>query len=163
MPIVPFDSLPAESRVWVFASDRALDGDEARRLLEVADEFLARWKAHGEPLRAARQWTDDHFLIVGVDPTTANASGCSIDGLFRAIQALGSSMGARLVGGGRVFYRDERGVVHGVTREEFTKLAANGAVTAETSVFDTSITLAGEVRSGFEKAAGETWASKLLG
>jgi hypothetical protein len=161
--LVPFDSLPAASRVWIFASDRALDGGDARRLLSEADDFLAGWKAHGEPLRCGRQWIDDRFLVIGVDPTTANASGCSIDGLFRAFHSLETELGTRLVAGGRVFYRDDRGVSQPATRKEFERLAEQGVVGAETPVFDTSLTSAEELRRGFERPAAETWVASLLG
>jgi hypothetical protein len=160
--IIPFESLPADARVWVFASDRALDGAAEDRLLAQTDDYLERWKAHGEPLRCARRWTDGHFLVVGVDPSTANASGCSIDGLFRVLKAMEEEMGTQLVGGGRIFYRDMHGAPHAVSRKEFTELARNGVVNAETPVFDTSLTNAGEIRSAFERPAGETWVGALL-
>ena len=161
--LIPFESLPPDSRIWIFASDRALDGENSARLLGVTDDYLTQWKAHGEPLRCARQWIDDRFLVIGVDPTTANASGCSIDGLFRAFRALEGELGTRLVAGGRVFYRDAEGVAHPATRQEFERLAAQGVVGAETPVFDTSLTSAEEFRRGFERPAGETWVSQLLG
>ena len=161
--IVPFESLPPETRIWIFGSDRALDGAMARRLLEATDEFLAEWRAHGEPLRCAREWIVDHFLIIGVDPTTTNASGCSIDGLFRTFRALESELSTRLVAGGRVFYRDTRGVPQLATRQEFERLAEQGVVGAETPVFDTSLTTAEEFRRGFERPAAETWVASLLG
>jgi hypothetical protein len=162
MPIVPFDSLPDDSRVWIFASERPLDGEAARRLLDATDEFLDRWKAHGEPLRAARQWNDDRFLAVGVDPRTANASGCSVDGLFRAFRALEATMGTQLMTGGRVYYRDADGATHAASRDEISTLAANGVVNRETPVFDTSLTSAGEFRRAFERPAGETWVVGLM-
>jgi len=66
MPIVPFASLPDSARVWVFASDRELSGAAADTLLAAVDQFLSEWKAHGVPLRCAREWRDDRFLAVGV-------------------------------------------------------------------------------------------------
>jgi hypothetical protein len=157
MPIVPFDSLPDESRVWVFASDRPVERDAADRLIEAVDGFLEQWKAHGAPLRCGREWRDDRFLIVGVDTTVEGASGCSIDGLFRTLQRLETAIGARLVGGGRVFFRDPSGHARAASREEFADLAEHGTVTAETPVFDTSLTSAGEWRASFERPAGESW------
>src|SRR5437773_5945066 len=105
MPIVPFDSLPDSARVWVFGSDRPIPGAPADSLLAAVDQFLSEWKAHGVPLRSGRDWREDRFLAIGVDVTQENASGCSIDGLFRTLQVLEREIGARLVGGGRVFYR----------------------------------------------------------
>src|SRR3712207_941960 len=111
MPRVPFDQLPDSARVWVFASERTLTGDDAERLLGEVDRYLAQWAAHGQPLLAARDWVNDRFLAIAVDQRQANASGCSIDGLFRSLQRLGSELGTNLVGGGRVHFRDDAGAI----------------------------------------------------
>jgi hypothetical protein len=160
--MVPFDSLPDASRVWVFGSDRPLSGTDAERLLADVDRFLAQWKAHGMPLTCARDWRDEHLLTVGVDSTQESASGCSIDGLFRVLQALERPLGARLVGGGRVFYRDADGRVHCATRDQLPRLLSEGAIGDQTAVFDTGLTTAGEWRERFEAPARETWVGQLL-
>lgn len=162
MPIVTFESLPDESRVWVFGSDRTLDDHDATRLLAEVDRFLTNWKAHGMPLTCARVWRDDALLTIGVDTTQENASGCSIDGLFRTLQGVERALGTRLLGGGRVFYRDDAGRVHCVGREQLPDLAAAGKIDAETPVFDTGLTTAGEWRDRFEAPARETWVGGLL-
>src|SRR6476659_2788280 len=138
MPIVAFTSLPDSARVWVFASDRELTGAAADTLLAAVDQFLSQWKAHGMPLRCAREWRDDRFLAVGVDVTAENASGCSIDGLFRTLQELQRELGVQLVGGGRVFYRGAAGV-ETTSREDFLMRARDGRITAATPVFDIAI------------------------
>src|SRR3954447_26372348 len=120
MPLVPFSALPDDARVWVFGSDTPLTGAVADTLLAEVDSYLDTWKAHGFPLRAAREWRDNRFLIIGIDPTVEQASGCSIDGLFRSLQQMQTSIGAQLVGGGRVYYRDASGATHGVARDEFS-------------------------------------------
>lgn len=162
MPIVSFDSLPDEARVWVFGSDRALTGDDAERLLSEVDRFLAQWKAHGIPLTSARDWRNEHLLTIGVDSTREGASGCSIDGLFRVLQAVERPLSARLVGGGRVFYRDPTGEVRCVPRDRLRELVTTGVLTGDTVVFDTGLTTAGEWRARFEAPARATWLGELL-
>ena len=162
MPAVSFSDLPPNARVWVFASDRPLQGDDARALLDAVDRFLGQWKAHGAPLRSAREWKDDQFLAIGVDPTVEQASGCSIDGLFRGLQALEQTLDTRLVAGGRVFYRDAHGQAQLATRAELPTLAARGTVTEDTPVFDTSLTDAAAWRERFVQPAGESWVASPL-
>jgi len=162
MPIVPFEELPDASRVWVFGSDRALSGGDAECLLNEVDRFLGQWKAHGVPLTCARDWRDEHLLTVGVDSTLESASGCSIDGLFRVLQAIERPLATRLVGGGRVFYRDEVGRVQCVTRDRLSDLARARGLTTDTPVFDMGLTTAGEWRSRFEAPARSTWVGELL-
>ena len=163
MPVVPFDTLPDASRVWIFGSDRPLGEAGTTALLKGVDEHLVNWKAHGEPLTVGSQFRDGRFLVVAVDQSAAGATGCSIDGLFRVLQGLEGAVGANLVGGGRVFYRGAEGVVQATTRDELPALVASGAITKNTVVFDTTLTDLGTFRSGFEKRAKESWIAEMAG
>jgi hypothetical protein len=156
MPLVPFDSLPPSARIWVFAAEPALHGATADHLLASVDAYLAGWKAHGSPLRAARAWQDDRFLIIGVDPTAEQASGCSIDGMFRALQQVEREVGARLVGGGRVFFRDPAGRVAMVPREDLDARIEAGDIGPETPIFDTTLTSLEAWQSAFERPAAQS-------
>jgi hypothetical protein len=162
MPRVKFSELPGQSRVWVFASDRQLRGDEAKMLLDEVDRFLDEWRAHGQPLRNARDWRDDRFLAIGVDPTAEQASGCSIDGLFRALQSFEKTLNASLVGGGRVFYRDATGDAQLAARKDIPDLVRIGALSEDTPVFDTTVTDASAWRDRFVRPAKETWVASLV-
>ncbi len=161
MPLVPFNALPDSARIWVFGSDVPLDGAVADTLLVEVDQYLATWKAHGVPLKAAREWRENRFLIVGIDPTAEQASGCSIDGLFRQLHQVQKTIGARLVGGGRVFYRDQAGKAQAATRDEFNTLKSKGTVGPNTPVFDTSLTRLDDWKARFEKPLAESWAAAL--
>jgi len=163
MPVVPFDTLPDASRVWIFGSDRPLTEAGTTALLKGVEEHLANWKAHGEPLTVGSQLRDGRFLAIAVDQSTAGATGCSIDGLFRVLQGLEGAVGANFVGGGRVFYRGAEGVVQSTTRDQVPALVGSGAITKDTVVFDTSLTDLGNFRSGFEKRAKQSWIAALAG
>jgi hypothetical protein len=163
MPVVSFETLPDASRVWIFGSDRPLTEEGTTALLRGVDDHLTNWKAHGEPLTVGSQFLYERFLVVAVDQSTAGATGCSIDGLFRVLQGLEAQVGANLVGGGRVFYRGAEGVVQATSRDQLADLVASGAITKNTVVFDTSITDLGNFRSGFEKRAKESWIAEIAG
>jgi hypothetical protein len=163
MPLVPFDSLNDDSRVWVFAAEPPLDEDRSKLLLEVVDDFLRQWVAHGEPLTSGREWRDRRFLIVGVDQSaTAYASGCSIDGLYRKLAEFEKQTGASLLSRDRVFYRDAGGEVRSVSRDEFAQLSTSGVIGHDTIVYDTSISSLGEWRQRFELPASASWHRALL-
>lgn len=162
MPTVPFHALPDNARLWVFAASDPVTGERADRLLTAVDEWLSEWKAHGEPLTCARDWREDRFLVIGVDQSTAGASGCSIDALFHVLQDLQGALGTALLGGGRVFYRDREGHVVTADRGAFAARAAAGELDADTLVFDTSVTTAQAYRTAFTRRAGESWHRDLL-
>jgi hypothetical protein len=162
MPLVPFENLPENARVWVFAAQGKIDAAAAKRLLVDVDEFLAHWQAHGTPLTVGRSFRDERFLTVAVDQSTAGASGCSIDGMFRTLRALEPTIGTSLLGGGRICYRDATGDIQSVTHAEFASLAASGQVGPETIVFDTTVETLSGWRERFETTAGHSWHARLL-
>ena len=162
MPRVPFQSLPPSARLWIFAAERPITGSAAQRLLGAVDEYLDRWNAHGAPLTCAREWTEDRFLTIGVDQSTAGASGCSIDGLFRVLKSMEAELGTPLVGGGTVYYRDPTGPIVAVSRDEFCELAADGAVRKDTRVFDLTVATVADYRARFETETARSWHANLL-
>src|SRR3954469_23958034 len=97
-----FSRLPGASRLWIFGADRALDERERAALLDAVDGFLEQWKAHGDPLTAARDLREDRFLMVAVDEASIPASGCSIDAMVVRLKSLEEELGVGLVGHGAV-------------------------------------------------------------
>lgn len=162
MPLVPLDSLPGDARTWVFGATPAFTPERAARFLAELDDHLARWQAHGAPLTVARDLREARFLVVAVDQRTANASGCSIDGLYRALQRAQGEAGVELVAGGRTFWRDAAGVVQGGTRDEFRAAGARGEVTPSSAVFDTTVGTLAAYREAFERPASASWHAQLL-
>jgi hypothetical protein len=161
MSVVEFKDLPDHSRVWVFGADKTLNADQTKTLMSTVDPFLQQWKAHGAELTVGRDWRDGRFLTVAVDQSTAGASGCSIDGLFRALKSLEQRLGASMVTSGLIFYKDSGGAVQSVDRETFTELGARGEIGPETRVFDTTVTSLAEWRGRFELALKDSWHAKL--
>ena len=163
MSLTSFRDLPGDARVWIFAAADPLSPEATARLLREVDDYLAQWKAHDEPLTCARDWRDGRFLAIGVDQSTAGASGCSIDALFRILQGLQASLGAALLSGARVFHRDAKGCVVSTDRAEFARRASSGTITSRTPVFDTTVVTAAAYRQAFERPMGESWHREIAG
>ena len=151
MPVIPFTDLPPERRVWLFAAAAPIDDVDEKRVLAAVDSFLLTWAAHGQPLWAARDWRDGRFLAVGVDTSREGASGCSIDGLYRALRAIEGGIGTTMLDSSLVYYRDSVGLVHGLARADFALLARGGHIGPDTPVMDLSITDAATYRTSFER------------
>jgi hypothetical protein len=162
MPLIAFETLPDEARVWVFAAAEPVMGDREVELLRAVDAYLAQWKAHGMPLTVAREWREHRFLTIGVDTSYEAASGCSIDGLFRVLRELETVLGTTLVGSGNVYFRDGSGAIVTADRETFEALGVRGDVNRETVVFDPSVTTLEDWRARFETTAGASWHGALL-
>lgn len=163
MPLVPFATLPDDARVWVFAAQAPLDEIDEPRLLAAVDGYLLTWKAHGAALTCAREFREEYFLAVGVDERASNASGCSVDGLFRVLQKIEEGIGTTMVGSGNVYFRDPTGLVVWCTRSQFELMSKMREVSGETTVFDLTVTTVGEYRARFESRAQDAWHKALLG
>ena len=162
MSVMPIEDLPDSSRTWVFGSDRTLDAAKSKVLMDAVDPFLQQWKAHGAELTVGRAWKHNRFLTVAVDQSTAGASGCSIDGLFRALKSLEPRLGASMVTSGLIFYCDANGEIQSVDREQFVALGAQGKVNGRTRVYDPTVTNLAEWRARFELDLKDSWHAKLI-
>ena len=158
MNVPGFCGYPDASRIWIFGAERELDDGKATLLLSRVDDFLASWKAHGVPLRAARAWCHGRFLIVCADTGAALPSGCSIDALTGVLREMEARTGVRFLGNEAVWFRDREGSIRRTGRPEFRRLAETGEVTPESVVFDNSLTRLEQLREGrWEGPAAERW------
>ncbi|MEO7041773.1 MAG: hypothetical protein ABI035_05910 [Gemmatimonadaceae bacterium] len=162
MPLVAFSSLPNDARVWIFGSADELSRDDAATLLKSVDKYLEDWRAHGSPLTAAREWRDNRFLTIGVDQSEENASGCSLDALFRVLQALEKQIGTSLLGNARVYYRFSDGSIRATDRAGFAEQAEKGSIGGDTRVFDLSVQTVWEWKGRFETSTADSWHRALL-
>src|SRR5688500_3832185 len=81
-------SYPSSSRVWIYQSSRVFDDSESARMEEEARQFASDWAAHGKALDATARMVFNRFLILVVNDTVENPSGCSIDSSIHFVQEL---------------------------------------------------------------------------
>lgn len=157
-----FDSMPPDARLWIFAAERRLSESEAQRLLGTVDEFLDQWKAHGQPLSAARDLRYGQFLLVAVDERASGVSGCSVDAMVRSLTTLERELGVELVNHAPVLYRNGEAIVR-VSRPDFAERARRADVTPDTTVFNNTLTRVGDLQQGrWETPARESWHARAF-
>ena len=87
-----FEGFPDHSRVWIYQANRSLDGTESSYLKDELNTFLTDWAAHGKELQAGGELVFDRILIVCVNESTVQASGCSIDSSVRFVKSIGQEL-----------------------------------------------------------------------
>ena len=85
---VSFDQMPDSSRVWIYQSNRQLLAADLAVIEEKGSLFFDQWAAHGQSLKSSFQVLHDRFLIVAVDESFHQASGCSIDSSVALVRDL---------------------------------------------------------------------------
>ena len=162
MPMVPFEVLPDESRLWVFAVERTLVEADQENFLSAVDRFLETWAAHGVPLTCGRDFRRGRFLLVAVDETSAPPSGCSIDAMVGVLKDQERRLGLRILDNTPVWFVAD-GEVQRISRPEFSRLAEEGVVGPDTVVFDNTVTRLKDVRAGrWEGPARESWHQRVF-
>lgn len=87
-----FSVLPSHSKVFIFQADKVLSDSDLNLITSELNIFIPGWAAHGSDLRADFKVFENIFIVVGLDESQAQASGCSKDALSRCIKDIGSKI-----------------------------------------------------------------------
>jgi len=158
----PLDQLVSDSRIWIYGAERELTENETATVRTKLQEFVSGWVSHRRELEAAADVLHNRFVVVAVDETKAEASGCSIDGSVHFLQELGAEMGIDFFNRMRFSYRDGKGNIRTVGRDEFKDLYRSGELENESIVFDPLVKELGELRQIFERPLEDSWHSRMV-
>ncbi|MBE16033.1 MAG: ABC transporter ATPase [Dokdonia sp.] len=159
--IVDFKNMPDTSRIWIYQSDTRFSQEQLVKIRKDLTSFLTAWTAHGAQLKAGFDIRHDRFIIIALDQTQSQASGCSIDSQVRFIIALQQELGVDLLDKMNVtYYQNDR--VHYKPLLDFKKMAKDGAIGKKTIVFNNLVTNLGEFKDSWEIPAIESWHSRFL-
>ncbi|MGO4911641.1 ABC transporter ATPase [Leeuwenhoekiella sp. W20_SRS_FM14] len=159
--LIPFQDLPANSRLWIYQSDRKFTEEELVKLQEQLESFLNEWTAHGASLNAGYEVKYDRFIVIGLDQSASAASGCSIDTQVRFIQQLEKDFEVQLLDKMNVTYiQNDR--VHFKPLADFKKMAKEGAVGKKTIVFNNLVNTKEEYLEFWEVPAIESWHNRFF-
>lgn len=158
---VPFDTLPDESRIWIYQSNRKFSDDEVAEAEKQLHAFLEQWAAHGTPLEASFEIRYNRFIVIAVNQQAQQATGCSIDASVQFIQQLEKHFGVDLLDKMNVTFKLGDHIAH-KQLTEFKKMAKEKAVSANTVVFNNLVNTVGEYREYWEVPAAESWHSRFF-
>lgn len=148
------------SKIWFYGLTQPLSEAQSEELVQLMDEFVSQWKAHGAQLAAAYQWINHQFLFIAVDEGQQQATGCSIDKSVHLLQEFGAKHSVDFF---------NRMLVHAQTGEGFISYStatlkaaiAEGLVDENTPVMHTTAATLGEIGSGLIPLK-ESWAARFL-
>jgi len=155
-------SLSNKATVWVFQSDRKLSSVDIEAINKHLEVFIPEWSAHGTNLKAAYEVVYDFFIIVGVDEDLAEASGCSKDGLTRAIKLVGEQINVDFFNRLNTAYIDEMDRIQLVNMIEFKTLVQADKINRGTKVFNNLITTKEELESVWQVKLKDSWHANLV-
>lgn len=154
--------MPADSRVWVYQSNRTLTSSEVAAIEKAGQVFLKDWAAHGAGLKSSLDVLHHRFVVIAVDEQQALASGCSIDKSVRFIKDLELQLNLNFFDRLQVAYRAKDNTIMACSFNEFKELADQKLVDASTMVFNNMVTNKLAFDHEWEQPLIKSWQSKVL-
>jgi hypothetical protein len=159
--LVDFNTLPDISRVWIYQSNRSLTDSELEEIKLKLNEFIQSWTAHGSNLHSGYEIRYKRFIVIGLNQSLNNATGCSIDASVHFIQQLESTYDIDLLDKMNVSFKQGEFVAY-KSLSDFRKMAKDKAVSKNTIVFNNLVTNIAEYRQNWEVPAKDSWHGRFL-
>ncbi|MFK5879710.1 MAG: ABC transporter ATPase [Flavobacteriaceae bacterium] len=159
--IVPFNTLPNESRVWIYQANRELTETEIQEISKKAEEFIADWTRHGEDLKASYEIKYDQFLVLAVDESFNDVSGCSIDSSVRFIKATEQSFGIDLMNKLSIAFKIGENI-NTVSLADFQQYIKEEKINGDTIVFNNMVQSKADYGTNWEVPASQSWHQRFI-
>ena len=156
-----YHNLPNNSRVWLYQSDRVFTAQEVGFISEKATEFIEQWTRHGDNLKGSFTIKYNQFLVLAVDESFNNVSGCSIDASVRFVKELEKSLQIDLMDKMKVSFKDGDNI-NIVKLTDFQQFAKDQKITAETIVFNNMVQTKEDVENNWEVPASKSWHNRFI-
>ena len=159
--LVDFNTLPEESRVWIYQANRSFSDQELMEIKEKLDIFIDNWTAHGSDLQSGYTIKYKRFIVIALNQNLNSATGCSIDASVHFIQQLEKDYQVDLMDKMNVSYKQGEYVAY-KSLLDFKKMAKDRAISKNTIVFNNLVTNIAEFKENWEVPANESWHSRFL-
>ncbi len=159
--LIPFDQLPAHTRVWVYQAPQALPASSQEEILQRIERFINTWDSHGKPLKGSATILHNHFLIIGVDEGFNQASGCSIDKSVHFLKELGEELQLDFFDRTRVAFLTEGRIQLEPISNIKPKIGA-GEIQRHTLVFNNLVSTVEQLQQEWQIPAERSWVGRYF-
>ena len=156
-----YKNLPHNSRVWIYQADREFTDTEMDFIASKAEDFINQWTRHGDDLKGSFTFKYKQFLVLAVDESFNNVSGCSIDSSVRFVQALEKEFQLDLMNKMNITFKDND-TINLAKLPDFQKFVKEQIVTAETIVFNNMVNTKEDFENNWEVPVSKSWHKRFL-
>lgn len=158
---IPFEALPDSTRIWIYQSDRKFTEEEIHHINDCGKIFVEQWTAHQQTLKASFKIFHDFFLVIGVDESYNDASGCSIDKSVHFIRELEKTFSVNLFNRLNVVYNlhNENQIFHFTKMKDLLK---ENRISPETKIYNNLISTKHELENNWLVNIKESWVWEKL-
>ena len=158
---VDYKELPKNARVCVYQSDREFTQEEVEFISEKAIAFINQWTRHGDSLKGSFIIRYNQFLVLAVDESFNNVSGCSIDASVHFVQQLEQTLQVDMMDKMNIGFKIDNNI-NIVKMNLFKDFVKENKVNADTVVFNNMVVTKEEFENSWEVAAQERWHKRFF-
>lgn len=158
---ISWNELPKQARVWIYQANRIFSDQEAAILQAKLLDFTQNWDSHQKPLKASFQILHNRFILMSVDESYNQASGCSIDKSVHFLQNLEQELGLNLFDRTQIAYKTAQEIQTTPMAQIKSKIA-EGAITPQTLIFNNLVNNIADWEEKWEVSAQESWVARFL-
>ncbi len=154
------NSLPGNSRVWVYQSTRELEETEAQQAVQLINSFADEWTSHKMEVAGSGHLLYNRFVVLMADEEAVKLGGCSIDSSVRFVKALEQKFGTSFFDRLHIAFKlgDKIQSCH---QQEFEELIQKGIVNDDTIVFNNLVQTKDEFLTKWEIPYRNSWHKDL--
>ncbi len=153
--------MPDTARVWIYQSSRPFTDTETVVLTSQINGFVGEWTAHRKTLLAAGAVFYNQFIVLSVDESLNDASGCSIDASVYFIKDIENQYDVQLFERMNFAYL-EGDTVKTLPSTAFSQHYTEGALSDETLVFDNLVNTVGTLKTAWIKPLKMSWHRRFV-
>lgn len=158
---VDFQDLPDSSRIWIYQSDRELGKTQLQEMHGALKSFIDEWTRHGKDLKGSYTILYDHFIVIGVDESFNQVSGCSIDASTHMFKRFEQQFGIELLNKLNTAFRSGDHI-NVVPLSQFQNFVREEKIDKNTTVFNNMVQTKKELSQAWEVPASESWHSRYF-
>jgi len=158
---VEFDTLNDSSRIWVYQSSREFNEEEVDIISSKLKDFVNEWTRHGDDLKASFSIKYKHFIVLAVDESFNQVSGCSIDASTHVFKNFEKEFNLELLNKLNTAFKDGEHI-NVVSLADFQKYVKNDKIHSDTLVFNNMVQNKGDLKLTWEVPAKMSWHSRYF-
>lgn len=156
-----YSTMPENARVWVYASNRILSGQEQKEIREKASSFIQNWTSHQIPVKATFDLLEGCFFIWMVDVNESEISGCGIDKVFHFMQQIQQDFRMDVFNRMQVELDSGKGLII-TTKEKAKQLVQSGVIHSQTTFFNKAVQTKSDFGKTFRIPFHQSWVMKRV-
>ncbi len=158
---VDFDTLQDNSRVWVYQSSREFNVEEVKAIEAKLKNFVNEWTRHGDDLKASFEIKYNHFIILAVDESFNQVSGCSIDASTHVFKQFENEFKVELLNKLNTAFK-HGDHINVVSLADFQKYVKEDRIHQDTLVFNNMVQSKADLETLWEVPAIRSWHSRYF-